>query len=110
MKLEGRGILPAVWPELPLEEHPGSSGTSLWRTLAMGDVRARVVEYSVGFRSDHWCPRGHVMIVLEGILTLALADGRSFDLGPGSGFLLPDDEGNPHSASSAGGARVFIVD
>lgn len=76
----------------------------------MGAVRARVVEYSAGFRSDHWCERGHVMIVLEGSLTLALADGRTFQLGTGEGFLLPDDAGNPHAASSEHGARVFLVD
>jgi hypothetical protein len=51
-----------------------------------------------------------VLIVLEGVLSVALADGRRFELGPHAGFILPDDESNPHAASSEGGARVFIVD
>jgi hypothetical protein len=110
VKLEGQGVLPARWSALPPEEHPGDSGTSFWRILEMGQVRTRVVDYSAGFRADHWCERGHVMILLEGSLTLALADGRRFELGRGEGFLLPDDESNPHAASSESGARVFIVD
>jgi hypothetical protein len=110
VKLEGQAVLPARWSALLPEEHPGDSGTALWRTLEMGQVRARVVDYSAGFRADHWCERGHVMLVLEGSLTLALADGRQFELERGEGFLLPDDESNPHAARSESGARVFIVD
>jgi hypothetical protein len=50
------------------------------------------------------------LVVLEGEISVGLADGRIFQLGPGSGFILPDDEANPHSATSDQGARVFIVD
>ena len=110
MKIESAPLLPARWSAVEPEEHSGESGTSLSRTLESGTVRTRVVEYSAGFRSDHWCPRGHVLYVLEGTLEVALRDGRSYPLGPGAGFILPDDDTNPHAASSVGGARVFIVD
>ncbi len=70
----------------------------------------RIVEYSIGFRSDHWCPRGHVLLVLEGELTIRLRDGREFVLASGSSFQAGDDEVNPHLAYTDKGAKVFIVD
>ncbi len=98
------------WAAVPAVEHPGETGTSAWRTFEGGGVRARIVTYGAGFRSDHWCPRGHVLRVLEGELVVDLRDGRSFTLGPGAGFAAGDDERNPHLARSPLGATVFIVD
>jgi quercetin dioxygenase-like cupin family protein len=98
------------WAGVPAVEHPGETGTSAWRTFEGGGVRARIVTYGEGFRSDHWCARGHVLQVLEGELVVELRDGRSFTLGPGSGFVAGDDERNPHLARSDRGATVFIVD
>jgi hypothetical protein len=97
---------PAVAPV----EHKGETGTSFRRVFECGNVRARVVYYSAGYRSDHWCPRGHVFYVLEGAFGIVLKDGRRFLLGPGMGFGAGDDEGNPHLGYSEKGARVFIVD
>jgi quercetin dioxygenase-like cupin family protein len=110
MRIDAPPLLPAHWSALAPEEHPGDSGTSHWRTLESGAVRTRLVDYAAGFRADHWCPRGHVLFVLEGEISVGLRDGRIFHLGPGSGFILPDDDANPHSATSDRGARVFIVD
>jgi quercetin dioxygenase-like cupin family protein len=91
-------------------EHEGETGTSFWRVFESGNVRARVVAYSAGYRSDHWCPRGHVLYVLEGEFGVALKDGRDFRLGPGTSFAAGDDDANPHLGYSEKGARVFIVD
>jgi quercetin dioxygenase-like cupin family protein len=91
-------------------EHEGETGTSFWRVFESGNVRARVVDYSAGYRSDHWCPRGHVFYVLEGEFGVVLKDGRNFRLGPGMSFAAGDDEANPHLGYSEKGARVFIVD
>lgn len=98
------------WAGVPADDHPGDTGTSTWRTFEGGGVRVRVVAYGAGFRSDHWCPRGHVLQVLEGELVVELRDGRIFTLGPGTGFAVGDDERNPHLARSDRGATVFIVD
>jgi quercetin dioxygenase-like cupin family protein len=98
------------WAALPGEEHKGETGTSFWRTARQGDVRVRMVEYSSGFRADHWCARGHVVLVLEGELVVTLRDGREFVLRPGMSFTAGDDEGNPHKVDSGPGAKVFIVD
>jgi hypothetical protein len=97
------------WKAVPAEEHPGEAGISHWKTVEAGEVRARSVEYGPGFHSDHWCPRGHACLVLEGVLTMELRDGRRFDLRHGEGFMAGDDAENPHRSSSATGARVFIV-
>jgi hypothetical protein len=98
------------WSRVPAEEHPGEEGTSHWRTVEAGNVRARVVEYGPGYRADHWCPRGHVLWVIAGDLTVELKDGRRFELKKGMSFQAGDDDTNPHLARTAAGAVVFIVD
>jgi quercetin dioxygenase-like cupin family protein len=110
MKISGVPFSVADWRALGPEEHAGRQGTSLWRVFSSGNVRARVVEYSPGYVSDHWCPRGHVLFVIEGEFEISLKDGRRFLLGAGMGFAAEDDEANPHLGLSEKGARVFIVD
>jgi hypothetical protein len=94
---------------VPLE-HEGEKGTSFWRTIEPGNVRIRRVEYSAGFKSDHWCGRGHVGLVLEGRLFIRLKDEREFALGPGMGFHCSDDEANPHLVYTEKKTTLFIVD
>ena len=110
MRIEGVPFTVTDWGAVPPAEHKGEQGTSQWRVFEAGNVRARIVEYSAGFRSDHWCHRGHVLLVLEGEFGIALRDGREFLLRPGMSFQAGDDEANPHLGYSNGGARVFIVD
>jgi quercetin dioxygenase-like cupin family protein len=50
----------------------------------MGNIRVRIVEYSPGYLADHWCSRGHVLLVLEGELVTELDDGRKFVLTAGT--------------------------
>jgi len=38
----------------------------------------RVVEYSPGYRADHWCDKGHVIFCLEASSNVELKDGRKF--------------------------------
>lgn len=110
MKIENVPFSVTDWETLPAVEHKGESGTSFWRTFEAGNLRVRVVDYSPGFRSDHWCPRGHVLYVLNGEVTIALKDGREFVLKAGTSFQAEDDQVNPHLAWSVSGARVFLVD
>jgi hypothetical protein len=37
-----------------------------------------MVEYTPGYVADHWCQKGHVLLVLEGELETVLADGRVY--------------------------------
>jgi len=110
MRIEGVPLTVTAWDEVPAVEHRGETGTSTWRIVERGNLRVRVVDYSAGFKSDHWCARGHVLYVLEGELDLRLKDGREFVLSPGMSFQAEDDESNPHLAWTDRGARVFIVD
>ncbi len=68
-----------------------------------------MVEYSPGYRADHWCSKGHILLVLEGELTTRLQDGREFTLRPGMSYQVADGA-EPHRSSTATGAKLFIVD
>ena len=47
-----------------------------WRTQDFAGVRVRMVEYTPGYISDHWCNKGHVLLCLDGELETELEDGR----------------------------------
>ena len=97
------------WSTLTPSEHAGTTGTALWRTFEMGNIRVRMVEYTPGYLADHWCKRGHVLLVLEGELVTELSDGRKFLLKPGMSYQVANDI-NPHRSSTSTGAKLFIVD
>jgi quercetin dioxygenase-like cupin family protein len=110
MKIEKVPFTITDWNRIQAIEHKGKTGTSHWRSFEGGGVRARLVDYSRGFESDHWCSRGHFLYVIEGEVQIALKSGAVHILRRGSGFAAGDDEADPHLAVSALGARVFIVD
>jgi quercetin dioxygenase-like cupin family protein len=90
-------------------EHPGETGTAIWRTRELNGIRVRLVEYSPGYRADHWCSKGHILLCLEGELQTELADGRRFILTPGISYHVADGA-EPHRSSTSVGAKLFIVD
>lgn len=97
------------WSKVAATEHPGETGTAFWRTLETGNIRVRMVEYSPGYLADHWCRRGHILLVIEGELVTELGDGRVFTLKPGMSFQVADDD-SPHRTRTEPGAKLFIVD
>lgn len=97
------------WAEVPATEHKGEEGLALWRTRQFGDIRVRMVEYSPGYVSDHWCVKGHILLCLEGELHTTLEDGRTFTLTPGTSYQVADNA-EPHRSQTAVGAKLFIVD
>jgi hypothetical protein len=97
------------WSQIEPVEHRGESGIALWRTLELGGIRVRMVEYTPGYLADHWCVKGHVVLCTEGQLDTELRDGRRFTLRPGMGYQVAD-LGEPHRSSTAVGAKLFIVD
>ena len=109
MKIEHVPFGVTDWSAVPPTEHPGETGTAAWRTIQAGDVRVRMVDYSPGYLADHWCSRGHILLVLSGELVTELKDGRSFTLGPGQSYQVADNE-EPHRSRTEGGASLFIVD
>jgi len=68
-----------------------------------------MVEYTPGYIADHWCNRGHVLLVLEGELVTELSDGRKFLLTAGMSYQVAE-ETSPHRSITETGAKLFIVD
>jgi hypothetical protein len=97
------------WSTVSPTQHAGETGMATWRTLEIGNIRVRMVEYSPGYKADHWCSRGHVLLVLEGVLNTELQDGRHFTLKAGTSYQVADDM-EPHRSSTQVGAKLFIVD
>ncbi|HRK18672.1 MAG TPA: DHCW motif cupin fold protein [Hyphomicrobiaceae bacterium] len=110
MKIPAHPFMVTDWHDVPATEHPGESGRALWRTITIGDLRVRVVEYSPGYLADHWCDRGHVLYVLEGELETELKDGRTYTLKAGMSYQVSDFGDAAHRSRTATGAKLFIVD
>jgi quercetin dioxygenase-like cupin family protein len=95
--------------KLPAEEHAGVSGTAFWKTVARGNVRIRIVEYSAGYLADHWCKKGHAVFVLEGEFESELEDGRKHVLKKGMCYLVADNA-EAHRSFTKDGVKLLIVD
>ena len=109
MRLHGIPFEATDWSTVPPSEHPGVIGVALWRTRQFGEVRVRMVDYSPGYVADHWCERGHVLLVLDGELVTELRDGSIHRLGPGQSYEVADGTA-AHRSTSPAGCRLFIVD
>ena len=109
MIIEGVPFQVADWSGWPETRHEGETGHALWRTLEVGNIRVRMVEYSPGYVSDHWCEKGHILLCLEGELETTLADGRVMLLRAGMSYQVAD-KAEPHRSRAPKGARLFIVD
>lgn len=110
MQLPASTFQTIAWEGIPPTEHAGEAGVATWRTLQIGDVRVRHVEYSPGYHADHWCDRGHILFVLDGEIVTELRDGRTFQLTRGMSYLVSDFGDAAHRSSTETGARLFIVD
>lgn len=113
MKLAGFPIALTDWSEVPPERFEGEEGFALWRTQRFGSgetaIRVRMVEYSPGYISDHWCKKGHVIFCIEGEMETHLDDGRILHLKAGMSYQVADDS-EAHASRSTTGVKLFIVD
>lgn len=110
MKLPEMAFATTNWSEIERVEYPGETGTGYWQSFGSGDLRVRMVEYSPGYLADHWCDRGHVLLVLSGVLECELKDGRRFTLEAGMSYQVSDFGDAAHRSSTKTGAKLFIVD
>jgi quercetin dioxygenase-like cupin family protein len=97
------------WSQVPAEEKSALAGRAIWRTRQFGAVRVRMVEYTPGYVSDHWCTKGHILFCLQGELHTELEDGRQFVLRAGMSYQVADNA-EPHRSTAPCGATLFIVD
>lgn len=109
MRIEDVPFGTTDWAGLPRTEHPGETGVAHWRTREIGNLRIRMVEYSPGYRADHWCQRGHVLLVLAGEMVTELASGERVVLRAGTSYQVADDT-MAHRSSTETGVTLFIVD
>lgn len=109
MQMSGIPFGTTDWSTITPTEHRGERGLALWRTQHFGGIRVRMVEYTSGYLADHWCVKGHILFCVEGELHTELADGRTYTLTAGMSYQVADNA-EPHRSSTAGGARLFIVD
>jgi quercetin dioxygenase-like cupin family protein len=109
MKIENFSFATTDWEHVARTEHSAESGQAFWRTQHFGNVRVRIVEYTPGYVSDHWCSKGHILLCLEGELETELQDGRTFLLKPGMSYQVADDA-EAHRSRSPLGAKLFVVD
>jgi quercetin dioxygenase-like cupin family protein len=109
MKMQNIPFGTTDWSNIEAVEKSAQAGKAFWRTQQFGDVRVRMVEYSAGYVSDHWCVKGHILLCLEGELRTELEDGRTFTLKPGMSYQVADNA-EPHRSTAPLGAKLFIVD
>jgi hypothetical protein len=98
------------WSDVTPTEHAGETGKATWRTRQFGSIRVRMVEYSPNYLADHWCEKGHNLLVLAGKLETELADGRRVTLTAGQSYQVADGAEPHRSRTGEEGAKLFVVD
>ena len=97
------------WNLVPVIEHRGETGTAFWRTIQLGGLRIRMVEYSKNYLADHWCQKGHIIYCMEGEMITELSDGREFLLTGGMTYQVSDNLSS-HRSRTTGGVKLLIID
>lgn len=109
MKIDNIPFHTTDWKTIESTRHAGESGYALWKTITIGNIRVREVEYSPDYKADHWCVKGHVLLCIKGEMTTELKDGRRFILKEGTSYQVGDNM-EAHKSFSEKGCRLFIVD
>ena len=97
------------WEDVEATRHEGVTGFATWKTIWVGNIRVRQVEYSPNYRADHWCSKGHILLCTDGEMVSELEDGRKFILKKGTSYQVGDNM-EPHRSFTLEGCKLFIVD
>ena len=97
------------WKTVEKVEYQGEQGVAYWQTVQFEGLRIRLVEYSKGYRADHWCQKGHIVHCLEGEFVSELSTGEKVTLVKGQTYVV-SDELSSHLSDSAQGVKLLIVD
>ena len=98
-----------AWSNVPVTEHAGETGTAFQQALSAGPYRIRKVRYSTDYRADHWCDRGHIVLIVAGGITIELRGNSSVPLSAGHVFWISDGK-DVHRMYSKNGAELYVVD
>ncbi len=97
------------WENIETISHQGETGYAIWKTIRVGNIRVRQVEYSVNYMADHWCSKGHILFCIKGEMITELQDGRKFVLKEGTSYQVGDNM-EAHRSYTHTGCNLFIVD
>lgn len=97
------------WSMIPKNEKPGERGNVIQQVIKFPGLKVRLVEYSAGYFSDHWCQKGHVVHCLEGSFESELESGEKFKISKGMSYIV-SDQMSSHRSNTMQGARLLIVD
>jgi hypothetical protein len=97
------------WDTVPRTEHKGETGMAWWQTIQFQGLRIRLVEYSVNYKADHWCEKGHIVYCLEGEFLSELQNGGVFRLSKGMMYIV-SDKLSSHRSISENGVKLIIID
>lgn len=97
------------WDTISFTEHKGETGMALWKTLQLGNLRIRLVEYSAGYKADHWCTKGHVIYCIEGSMITELSNHSLHTLEKGMCYVV-SDKMSSHRTLTKNGVKLLIVD
>lgn len=97
------------WLKIPKTEHLGETGIAYWQTLQFNGLRIRLVEYSAGYKADHWCRKGHIVHCLEGEVINEQEGGERSVLTPGMSYVVTDGLSSHRSITSKG-VKLMIID
>ena len=97
------------WSTIPKEEHKGETGIAYWQVFHMNNIRVRKVEYSAGYKADHWCRKGHIILCVEGEMETELDNGKKEKMIAGMTYFVGDNC-EAHRSSTQIGCKLFIVD
>lgn len=109
MNIEKYAPIMINWIEIPSEKYNGASGFSIVKSIKMGNIQIRQVEYSENYLADHWCEKGHIILVTEGQLLVEHLDNSKQVVECGMTYLV-GDQSLSHRASTIIATKVFIVD
>lgn len=97
------------WTGVEKTIHAGETGQATWQTVQFHGLRMRMVQYSAGYRADHWCSKGHIVHCISGSFESELDTGEKFSLRPGASYVVTDNASN-HQSISGEGACLLIID
>jgi hypothetical protein len=97
------------WDKVAVTEKKGEAGMVKSKTQQFDNIRVRMIEYSAGYKADHWCQKGHIIHCLEGEMVSELEDGTQSVFSKGMTYIVSDDLSS-HRSTSANGVKLLIID
>jgi hypothetical protein len=97
------------WNVLTILEKKGTTGTAFIKSLDLGDIKLRQIEYSLNYEADHFCQKGHIVYCISGSFEIELDDHNIHSITAGNTFHVSDNASSDKLLSKDG-AKVFVAD